>query len=182
MELREKRLEGTQIYDGAIVKLYRDRVELPNGRTAWREVVRHPGGVIILPMDGDGNVHLVRQFRYPCGRAILEIPAGKLERGEEPFAAARRELEEEIGARAEDWRELGRLLPTPGFCDEVQHLYLARGLTFGRTHPDEDEFLEQVAMPFAQAFAMAKDGRLEDGKTVAAVLRAWFLMEEERDG
>lgn len=182
MELTEKRLDGAQIYDGIIVKLYRDRVELPNGKIAVREVVRHPGGVIILPIDQAGNVHLVRQFRYPYDRAILEIPAGKLEYGEEPSAAARRELEEEVGAVAERWQELGRLLPTPGFCDEVQHLYLARGLTFGPTHPDEDEFLEQVTIPFAEAFAMARDGRLEDGKTVAAILRAGLLMEDERDG
>ena len=182
MELNERQLDSTQIYDGAIVKLYRDRVELPDGRTAFREVVRHPGGVIILPIDREGNVHMVRQLRYPYGRAILEIPAGKLEYGEEPFAAAKRELEEEVGAVAENWRELGKLLPTPGFCDEVQHLYLARGLTFGETHPDEDEFLEQVTMPFDQAFAMAKDGRLEDGKSVAAILRAGLLTEDERDG
>lgn len=182
MDLREKKLESEQLYDGKIVKLYRDRVELPNGRTAYREVVRHPGGVIILPVDDEGNVWMVRQFRYPYDRTILEIPAGKLEYGEEPFSAAVRELSEEIGATAESWTELGKLLPTPGFCDEVQHLYLARGLTFGEVHPDEDEFLEQVKLPFKEAFAMAADGRLQDSKTVVALLRANLLMEEERNG
>lgn len=182
MELTEKQLASEQIYDGKIVKLYRDRVELPNGKEALREVVRHPGGVIILPIDSEGNVWMVRQFRYPCGRAVLEIPAGKLEYGEEPFAAARRELSEEIGAEAGRWEELGKLLPTPGFCDEVHHLYLARDLTFGETHPDEDEFLEQVKLPFAEAYAMASDGRLQDSKTVVALLRARVRMEEERDG
>lgn len=182
MELTEKQLASEQIYDGKIVKLYRDRVELPNGKKTFREVVRHPGGVIILPIDNEGNVRMVRQFRYPYDRAILEIPAGKLEYGEEPFSAARRELSEEIGAAAGHWVELGKLLPTPGFCDEVQHLYLARDLTFGETHPDEDEFLEQVKLPFAEAYAMAVDGRLQDSKTVVALLRAHLRMEEERDG
>ncbi len=182
MELREKQLESEQLFEGKIVRLYRDTVELPNGKTAFREVVRHPGGVIILPIDGEGNVRMVRQFRYPFGRAILEIPAGKLEYGEEPFSAARRELSEEIGATAERWTDLGKLLPTPGFCDEVHHLYLARELTFGETHPDEDEFLEQVKLPFDEAWAMAADGRLQDGKTVAALMRARVLMEEERNG
>lgn len=182
MELKETMLESTQLYDGKIVKLYRDKVELPNGKEAFREVVRHPGGVIILPIDNDGNVRMVRQFRYPYGRAILEIPAGKLEFGEEPFSAAQRELSEEIGAEAGNWMELGKIFPTPGFCDEVQHLYLARDLTFGEVHPDEDEFLEQVKLPFAEAVAMAVDGRLQDSKTVAALLRAHLRMEEEKDG
>ena len=180
MELTEKKLESQQLYDGKIVKLFRDRVELPNGKTAFREVVRHPGGVFILPVDEAGNVYMVRQFRYPYDRAILEIPAGKLEYGEEPLLAAKRELEEEIGAVAEDWRHLGDIWPTPGFCDEVQHLYLARGLKFGETHPDEDEFLEQVCMPFAEATAMAADGRLQDSKSVVALLRAHLLMEVEK--
>ena len=181
MELIEKQLDSTQLYDGKIVRLYRDRVELPNGKEAFREVVRHPGGVIILPVDNEGCVRMVRQFRYPYGRVILEIPAGKLEYGEEPFSAAVRELSEEIGATAGNWTELGKLLPTPGFCDEVQHLYLARDLTFGEVHPDEDEFLEQVKLPFAEAYAMAADGRLQDSKTVVALLRAHLRMEEERD-
>lgn len=181
MELTEKQLDSTQLYDGKIVRLYRDRVELPNGKEAFREVVRHPGGVIILPIDNEGNVWMVRQFRYPYGRTVLEIPAGKLEYGEEPFSAARRELSEEIGATAGRWVELGKLLPTPGFCDEVQHLYLARDLTFSAVHPDEDEFLEQVKLPFAEAYAMAADGRLQDSKTVVALLRAQLRMEEERD-
>ena len=182
MDLTERKLESEKLYDGRIVKLFRDVVELPNGKTAFREIVRHPGGVIILPVDNEGNVHLVRQFRYAYDRAILEIPAGKLEYGEEPLSAARRELEEEIGATAESWVSLGDIWPTPGFCDEVQHLWLARGLTFGETNPDEDEFLEQVQLPFAQVFAMAADGRMQDSKSIVAILRAALLMEEEKDG
>lgn len=182
MELREKTLESEQLFDGRIIKVFRDTVELPNGKTAFREVVRHPGGVIILPVDDDRNVYMVRQFRYPFDRPILEIPAGKLEYGEEPFSAAQRELGEEIGATAGRWTALGSILPTPGFCDEVHYLWLARDLTFGETHPDEDEFLEQVKLPFEEAFAMAADGRLQDSKTVVALLRAKLLMEEKRNG
>lgn len=182
MNLTERTLESEKLYDGKIVKLFRDTVELPNGKTAFREIVRHPGGVIILPIDHEGNVYLVRQFRYAYDRAILEIPAGKLEYGEEPLSAARRELEEEIGATAESWVSLGDIWPTPGFCDEVQHLWLARGLTFGATNPDEDEFLEQVQLPFEEVFAMAADGRMQDSKSVVAILRAALLMEEENNG
>lgn len=177
MELNEKTLTSELVYDGRLLKVYRDTVELVNGRTSWREVIRHPGAVVVVPIDNEGRIHLVRQFRYPYGKAILEVPAGKLERGEEPFPAARRELSEEIGAEAEEWTEMGEMLPTPGFCDERQHVYLARGLTFGQTHPDEDEFLEQVTLPLEEAVAMAVDGRLEDSKTVAAILRAWLRLK-----
>lgn len=182
MELKETRLTSEQVFDGALLKVYRDTVRLPDGREAVREVVRHPGAVVIVPVDEAGRVHLVRQFRYPYDCALLEVPAGKLEPGEEPFPAAQRELEEEIGARAEDWLPMGEALPTPGFCDELQHVYLARRLTFGATHPDEDEFLEQVALPMAEAVAMAVDGRIRDCKTAAAILRAYLLMEGERHG
>lgn len=171
-ELEEESVESQRIYDGYVVKLDKDTVKLPNGAVSCREVIRHPGAVVVLPVDGEGNVYLVRQFRYPIGRALLEIPAGKLEYGEDPLTAARRELSEEVGADAREWISLGTVLPTPGFCDEVHHLYLARGLTFGETHPDEDEFLEQVKLPFDELWAMAVDGRLDDSKSVIAVMRA----------
>lgn len=182
MELKETTLTSELVYNGGLLKVYYDTVELENGHTAWREVIRHPGGVVMVPVDEEGNVYLVRQYRYPYAKVLLEVPAGKLEWGEDPFAAAQRELEEEIGAHAERWTPMGELLPTPGFCDEVQHIYLARGLTFGRSHPDEDEFLEPVKIPMAELAAMAVDGRLEDSKTVAAVLRAWHRMEDEKNG
>lgn len=182
MELNEKQLTSKLVYDGGLLKVYYDTVELVDGRTAWREIIRHPGAVVMVPVDDEGFVYLVRQFRYPYGKAVLEVPAGKLEWGEEHFSAAQRELEEEIGARAERWTPMGEMLPTPGFCDELQHVYLARGLTFGETHPDEDEFLEIEKLPFAEAVEMAVDGRLEDSKTVAAILRAWHWMERERNG
>ncbi len=182
MELKETTLTSRLAYDGGLLKVYYDTVELVNGATAWREVIRHPGAVVIVPVDGEGNVYLVRQFRYPYGKAVLEVPAGKLERGEEHLPAARRELSEEIGAQAARWTPMGEMLPTPGFCDELQHVYLARDLTFGTAHPDEDEFLEIVKLPMTEAVDMAVDGRLEDSKTVASLLRAWHRMERERNG
>ena len=182
MELTEKTLSSRLVYDGGLLKVYRDTVELVNGATSWREVVRHPGAVVMVPVDGEGSVYLVRQYRYPYGKTVLEVPAGKLEYGEEPLPAARRELEEEIGARAGRWTPMGELLPTPGFCDELQHVYLARDLEFGASHPDEDEFLEVVRLPLKQAEEMAVDGRLEDAKTVAAVLRACRMLEREGNG
>jgi len=174
----EKKLTSEQVFDGRLLKVYRDTVELANGKSALREIIRHPGGVAMLPLDSEGNVYLVRQFRYPYGKVILEVPAGKLEYGEEPFPAAKRELSEEIGAEAEQWTDLGVTLPSPGYTDEKLHLYLAQGLTFGQVHPDEDEFLEIVKMPFSEAAAMAMDGRLKDGKTVMALLRAWLKLKE----
>ena len=178
--LIEKPISSKEIFDGKILHVVHDTVELPNGAEAFREVIRHTGAVCVIPVTEDGMVIMERQYRYPIARVMLEIPAGKLEYGEEPLSAAKRELEEEIGAVAEDWRHLGDIWPTPGFCDEVQHLYLARGLRFGETHPDEDEFLEQVLMPFAEAVAMAADGRLQDSKSVVALLRAHLLTEVEK--
>ncbi len=178
MDLTERTLESTLVYDGGLLKVYRDTVGLSNGKTAWREIIRHPGAVIIVPVDDEGRVHLVRQYRYPYAREVLEVPAGKLEYGEEPFSAARRELDEEIGARADRWTPLGEMLPTPGYSDELQHVYLAQGLTFGKSHPDEDEFLEPVTIPLEEAAAMAVDGRLQDGKTVAVILKAWMMLKE----
>lgn len=182
MELTEKTLSSKLVYDGGLLKVYRDTVELVDGSTAWREVVRHPGAVVMVPVDQEGNVYLVRQYRYPCGETVLEVPAGKLEHGEQPFPAAQRELEEEIGARAGRWTSLGEMLPTPGFCDELQRVYLAQELEFGQSHPDADEFLEVVKLPLGEAEEMAVDGRLRDSKTVAALLRACRILERERNG
>lgn len=182
MELNEKTLSSQLIFDGVLLKFYRDEVELVNGGTSVREYVHHPGGVAVVPMDREGNVYLERQFRYPYRRVITEIPAGKLEPGEDPFGAVQRELREEIGARAARWDRLGHILPSAGYTDEMLYLYLARDLDFGQTDLDEDEFLEPFRLPFAEALAMAADGRIDDGKTVAALFRAAKLIQEEGNG
>ena len=177
MELTEKTLRSERIYDGKIIHVRRDEVLLPNGHTAMREVVAHPGGVGILALDGDGTVLLVRQYRYAFSRVLTEIPAGKREKGEAPFVTAQRELKEEIGAEAEEWTDLGALIASPGCYGETLYLFLARGLHFGETHPDEDEFLDVLRVPFDRAVAQCLDGTLTDAKTVAAILKAKILLE-----
>ena len=172
MELTEKTLRSERIYDGKIIHVRRDEVLLPNGHTAMREVVAHPGGVGILALDGDGTVLLVRQYRYAFGRTLLEIPAGKREKGEEPFVTAQRELKEETGATADHWLPMGQLIASPGCYDEVLYLYLATGLRFGQTHPDEDEFLALERMPLAELVRRCMDGEITDAKTVCAALKA----------
>lgn len=174
MELTEKTLTSREVYRGRILRVREDTVRLPNGKTAEREVAEHPGGVGILALDG-GDVLLVRQYRYAFSRVLTEIPAGKRELGEEPFVTAQRELREEIGATAGKWTELGALIASPGCYGEVLYLYMAQELTFGDTHPDEDEFLDVVRMPFDRAVELCMTGELTDAKTVIALLKGKLL-------
>mgnify|MGYP002512069862 FL=1 len=181
MELNEKTLASELAFDGVLLKLYRDQVELADGGTSVREMVHHPGGAAVAALDGEGNVYLERQFRYPYHKVVTEIPAGKLEPGEDPFDAIRRELKEEIGAQAGRWDALGYIMPSVGYTDEMLYLFLARDLTFGDRHLDRDEFLEPFKLPFAEALEMAADGRINDAKTLAALYRADRLMRKERE-
>lgn len=176
MDFTEKTLERTEIFSGAIVHLHVDSITLPNGKPASREVVEHPGGVVILALDGDDCVTLVRQYRYPFARVITELPAGKLEPGEDCRLAALRELQEEVGLTPDTLTDLGCLYASPGFCTEVLHLYLAQGLHRGDCHPDEDEFLERLTLPFDTVVAQIASGELSDAKTVAAVLKAKLML------
>lgn len=176
MELKETRLSGKTIYQGKIVTVRVDEVRLPNGATAAREVVEHPGGVCVLALMPDGRVPLVRQYRYPLGREFLELPAGKLEYGEEPRLAAERELGEEVGLAPGQMTDLGHIYVSPGFCTEKLHLYLVRQPQTVPVHPDEDEFLEIVWMRFDQLLQMVMEGEIQDGKTVAAVLKTKALL------
>ena len=176
MELTEKTLSGRTIFEGRILTLTVDTVELPNGATSTREVVDHPGGVCVLALMEDGTVPLVRQFRYPFGQPLLELPAGKLERGEDPLKAAVRELGEEVGLVPGEMTDLGVIYASPGFCNEQLHMYLARKLTQVPVHPDEDEFLEVVHLPFEELVRMVVTGEIKDGKTVTAVLKGKLLL------
>ena len=176
MDMTEKTLESREVYRGRILHVREDRVRLPNGKESSREVVEHPGGVGILALDGD-DVLLVRQYRYAFSRVLTEIPAGKREPGEDPFVTAQRELKEEIGAEAEKWTELGALIASPGCYGETLYLYLAQELTFGATHPDEDEFLDVLRLPFDEAVEQCIRGELTDAKTVAALLKAKILLK-----
>lgn len=173
MDMTEKQLSAAYFFEGKIMKARLDEVLLPNGKTAPREVCEHVGGVGVLPLDRDGNVILVRQFRYPYGTELLEIPAGKLDRGTEDYAACgARELKEETGCTAEQLIPLGAQYPSPGFLTEVVHLYAAIGLTEGETCPDEDEFVETVRLPIAEVERMIADDEIRDAKTVVAMYRA----------
>ena len=172
MQLFEKTLSTERIYDGRIIGVRQDRVELPDGSPAYREVVEHPGGVAILPLTKEDDILMVRQFRYPAGRTLLEIPAGKLERGENPLDCGLRELHEEVGAVAGEIESLGHFFASPGYLTEVIHLYLARDLTPTNQQLDEGEFLEVERVPFEEAVRMVLDGRIEDGKTAVAILKA----------
>ncbi len=178
MDLREQMVSSQTIFEGKIVKVTLDQARLPDGRLAEREVVYHPGGVAVLALEEDGTVYLVRQFRYPIQRELLELPAGKLDHGtqEDHLLGAKRELSEETGLEASDWTYLGSALASPGFCDEELHMYLARGLRKTGQHLDEDEFLDVVAMPFDQLASQVMDGTITDAKTVAATLKAKILL------
>lgn len=145
-DLKEVQTGSQEIYDGVIVHLYKDTVQLPNGNPATREVIRHIGAVAVVPVTDDGNVIVERQFRYPLHEVITEIPAGKLDSAaEDRLSAAQRELREETGYTADNWQELGDFHPTPAYCDENITLYLATGLHLGQRELDEDEFLNVVA-------------------------------------
>jgi len=180
MDMTEKKLSSRLIYDGKILRVHVDTVELPNGRQSLREVADHPGGVAIVAIDRDDNVLTVKQYRYAFSRVLEEIPAGKLERGEDPRAAALRELKEETGAAPERFTELGELIVSPGAYGEVLHLYLAEGLTPGEAAPDEDEFLDLVKTPFDEMLRRVLDGELTDAKTVVGVLKVYALRQRNQ--
>lgn len=172
MDFTEKTISTREIYKGRIVHLVEDTVVLPGGGTAGRELVLHNGGVGVIAVDENKDVLMVRQFRKPYDEMVLEIPAGKLEKGEEPLPAGKRELSEETGYEAEEYTFLGKFYPTPGYCSEIIHLYLARGLSFVGQHLDPDEFVEVEKIPLEKLVRMVMDNEIPDGKTAIAILKA----------
>lgn len=174
--LREERVSSEDIYQGRILHVTRDTVRLENGTEAIREVVHHPGGACIVPINEAGEVLMVRQFRYPHGCETLEIPAGKLEYGEDPALCARRELKEEVGAEADFFQPLGCLYPTPAYDKEVIYMYLAQGLHFSEQHLDEDEFLDVVKLPLYEAVQRVMRNEIPDAKTQIALLKTMMLI------
>lgn len=170
--LYEKTISSQSIYDGRIIKVKVDEVLLPNGNTAKREIVNHQGAVAVMPLTDDGKMIAVRQFRKPLERTIVEIPAGKLEPGEEPLACAIRELEEETGYVAEKLELLSSFYTSPGFADEILHVYVATGLTKGESRPDEDEFVDVLELTLEEAQQLHRTGEIRDAKTVVALF-AW---------
>ena len=175
--IMEKNLSRERVFDGIILHIDHVTNELPNGKHAKREIAMHVGASAVLPVDADGNVYLVRQFRAPIDQVLLEIPAGKLDSvDEDRLLAAKRELKEETGLDADEWIHLTDTFTTPGFSNERISLYLARELKFGESRPDEDEFLNVVKLPFEEAFAMVARGEIRDAKTQIAVCMAHNLI------
>lgn len=170
MELFEKELSRKNIYSGRVVKLDLCEIELPEGKKATREVIRHSGGAAVLYVK-DNKVLLVRQFRFPYGKAIYEIPAGKLNKGEDPAAAAARELTEETGCVAENLKRLCEIYPTPGYTDEIIYIFLAEDVTLSKPHPDEDEYINSCYMDINEVLCLIEKGEICDAKTISAVYK-----------
>ncbi len=172
MDYTEKAIRHVNTYEGIIVDVSTDMVKLPNDFITLREVVHHPGGVCVAAVDEGGLVTVVRQFRYPFQRHLVELPAGKLEPGEDPLPAAQRELSEETGIEAHTWVDLGPVYTSPGFSTETLYLYLALDLRQGQAHPDPNEFLDVEKMPLSQLLELVDAGDVKDAKTVAGALKA----------
>ncbi len=179
MNLKEKTLKKEYMFQGRIINLRRDDVELPNGCKATREVVEHRGGVCVLPLTDNNEVLMVRQYRYPYSEEVLEIPAGKRDSlTEDPLECGKRELKEETGTTAHKFTFLGQLYPTPGYTNEVIYMYLAQGLTYGEDNPDDDEFLEIQKIPFDKALQMVMSGELKDAKSQCAIMKTALILEK----
>ena len=172
MDYTEKTIKTDRVYEGKVINFKVDTVELPNGKTAIRELVEHPGGVGIVVLDNDNNIIMVEQFRKPYDKTILEIPAGKRDKGENTETCGRRELEEETGLLADEFICLGECYPSVGYTDEVITLYLAKGLKKSSQHLDDDEFLDLVKIPFAKAVEMIMNNEICDAKTIVGILKA----------
>lgn len=177
----EEKLREKTCYEGRIFRVTEDEVRLENGATAPREVVHHHGGACIAALTETDEIYLVRQYRYPFARELWELPAGKLERGEDPFEAAKRELAEECGLRAASYQPLGELYPTVGYCTEVIYTYLATDLQPCEMKLDEDEFLTPEKIPFTRAVEMVLSGEIQDAKTVAGILKIAALWRQNAD-
>lgn len=172
MEYYEKPIQKETVYNGLIVNVRSDIAALQTGKHVRREVVEHPGGVAVVPVAEDGSVLMVRQYRYPMEEELLEIPAGKLEPGEAPLECAIRELSEETGCTPGEMISLGATYPSPGFCEEVLHIFLARDLQYGEMHLDEDEFLSVERVPMDVLVEMVMTNRIPDAKTIVGLFKA----------
>lgn len=172
MHLYEKQASSSLKFDGKIVKLYLDKAVLENGEKVSREVIKHPGGVCVVALNEQKEVLLVRQFRYPFARILTELPAGKLEFGEDPLSCGIRELEEETGYYSNNFVSLGFLYPTPAYCNEIIHIYLAQNLVKKEQKLDKDEFLEVISVPIQEAVNMVFCNKIQDAKTQLGILKA----------
>lgn len=177
MNFEEKTLSSKVVYEGKVVTVIKDDVEVADGHKSFREVVLHSGGVVIVALKNNNTILLVKQYRYPLKQTNLELPAGKLEIGENPNEACKRELEEETGYRAKNWKSLGFINTTPGICNEKLYLYLASDLEFVGEHPDEGEILKCYEYKLSDVFKMIQNGNINDSKTICAISRAFLIKE-----
>lgn len=169
--MQECKLSSEMKFDGKLIKVTYDIAEV-NGKEAWREVVHHPGASAVVAIDEENRIIMEKQFRYALNDYLLEIPAGKLDAGEDPLVCAKRELEEETGIIASEWISLGTIATSPGFCNEVIHLYVAKGLSKGEIHWDEDEYVEVERYTFDELLQRIKDEKIKDSKSLSALLLA----------
>ncbi|WP_127069446.1 MULTISPECIES: NUDIX hydrolase [unclassified Veillonella] len=169
--MKERKLSSEMKFDGKLIKVTYDIAEV-NGKEAWREVVHHPGASAIVAIDEDNRIIMEKQFRYALNDYLLEVPAGKLDAGEDPLVCAKRELEEETGIIASEWISLGTIATSPGFCNEVIHLYVAKGLSKGEIHWDEDEYVEVERYTFDELLQRISEEKIKDSKTLSALLLA----------
>ena len=180
--LIEKTKERSTAFQGCLLRLDVDSVILPDGKEGVREYIRHPGGVGVVALTEDNEVLLVKQYRYPYGEVLTEIPAGKRDKGEEPLVTGMRELEEETGYRAATYTPLGTMYPTPGCCDEKVYIYLATGLTQSEAHPDVDEFLDVERCPLDEMVRRVLAGEITDAKTQIGILKAKMWLDSQKEG
>ena len=175
----EKQKSSELIFDGKVLHLYRDVIELPDGKEGFREFCRHVGAVCVVPVTDEGEIICVRQYRYAIGQSIIEIPAGKLDsREEDPREAALRELREETGAICKSLTYMGKYYSSPAILDECIYMYLATGLEFGETEFDDDEFIESVRVPLSKLVDLTLEGKIRDGKTQICALRAQMMIDK----
>lgn len=178
MHLEEKTVDSKEVYKGRIFYVTSDTALLENGKEADRDVVHHSGGVCVIPVTDDNEVLMVKQYRYPHHRVLLEVPAGKLEPGENHYDAGKRELLEETGCTCSEYKYLGEILPTPAYVTEIIHVYLAKGLIYEKQQLDEDEFLEVTKMPLKKAADMVLNGEIKDAKTQIGILKAYMMLSK----
>ena len=169
--MQERKLSSEMKFDGKLIKVTYDIADV-NGKEGWREVVHHPGASAVVAIDENNRIIMEKQFRYALNDYLLEIPAGKLDKGEDPLVCAKRELEEETGIIASEWISLGTIATSPGFCNEVIHLYVAKGLSKGEIHWDEDEYVEVERYTFDELLQRIQEEKIKDSKTLSALLLA----------
>ncbi len=180
MVYNEKTITSEKKFEGRIIDVRVESIELPKGKKGYREIVDHPGGVGIVAITKENNILLVKQFRKAIEKEILEIPAGKLEKGEDPLVCGMRELKEETGYSADEFIYLGFIYPSPGFLNEKTHIYLARGLSKGEASPDEDEYIDVLEYPLSEVYDAVLNNAVSDAKTVAGFLKAMEYIKNEK--